>query len=148
MSNFVPKKEYLRRILLHNFIFKESAAEAHRRLATYGDHTLPETTCREGFRRLKNNDFVVEDKKCSGVPKTFEDKESDALDSCRAIAKLEESLGVGDTTVPKRLKVLGMILNQVHRVSYDFKQRNVERRLFRCEQFLQRQRGKGFYIVP
>ena len=48
MSNFVPKKkEYLRGIYLYYFIKKKSAAEAHRILVeSYGDHALPETTCR------------------------------------------------------------------------------------------------------
>ncbi|EFN82537.1 hypothetical protein EAI_16874, partial [Harpegnathos saltator] len=47
MSNFVPKKEYLRGILLHYFFQKDSAVEAHRILVeTYGDHALSETTCR------------------------------------------------------------------------------------------------------
>ena len=63
MSNFEPTKQHLRRILLHYFIKKKSAAEAHRILVeTYGDHALSETTCRDWFRRFKNNDFDVEDK--------------------------------------------------------------------------------------
>ncbi|KAG5315679.1 MOS1T transposase, partial [Pseudoatta argentina] len=38
MSIFVPNKVYLRGILLHYFIQKKSAAEAHRILVqTYGD---------------------------------------------------------------------------------------------------------------
>lgn len=80
MSNFVPKKEYLRGILLHYFFQKKSAAEAHRILVeTYGDHALSETTCRDWFRRFKNNDFDVEDKERSGAPKKFEDEELEAL---------------------------------------------------------------------
>jgi len=61
----VLKKEYLWRILLHSFIPKKSADEAHRILVeTYGDHTPSETTCRDWFKCLKNNDFDVEDKEC------------------------------------------------------------------------------------
>jgi len=68
MLSFVPKKEYLRGILLYYFIFKKSAAEAHRILAeTYDDHVLSEIRYRDSFRRSKNNDFDVEDKECSGV---------------------------------------------------------------------------------
>ncbi|EFN89521.1 hypothetical protein EAI_13198, partial [Harpegnathos saltator] len=41
---------------------KKSAAEVHRILVeTYCDHALSEATCRNWFRRLKNNDFDVED---------------------------------------------------------------------------------------
>ena len=47
MSDFVLKKVYLRRILLHYFIQKKSAAEAHKNFVkTYGDHSLLETACR------------------------------------------------------------------------------------------------------
>ena len=77
---FVPKKVYLRGILLHYFIQKKSAAEAHRIIVvTYGDHAPSKTTCRDWFRLLKNNDFDVENKERFGAPKKFEDKELTAL---------------------------------------------------------------------
>ena len=45
MSDFVPKKVYVCVILLHDFIQKKSAAEAHKILSeTYGNHALLETT--------------------------------------------------------------------------------------------------------
>lgn len=123
MSNFVPKKEYLRGILLHYFFQKKSAAEAHRILVeTYGDHALSETTCRDWFRRFKNNDFDVEDKERSGAPKKFEDEELEALldeDPCQTQNELAESLGVDHTTVAKRLKALGMIQKQGNWVPYE-----------------------------
>ena len=88
MSDFVPKKVYMRGILQHYFIQKKFAAEAHRILVeNYGNHALSETTCRDWFRHLKNNDFDVEDKERSGTPKKFEDDELEALlheDSCQA----------------------------------------------------------------
>ncbi|KAG5316079.1 MOS1T transposase, partial [Pseudoatta argentina] len=80
MSKFVPNKVYLRGILLHYFIQKKSAAEAHRILVqTYGDNALSDTTCRDWFRRFKNNDFALEDKERSGAPKKFQDKELEQL---------------------------------------------------------------------
>ena len=73
----MPNKVYLRDILLHNFIQNKSAAEAHRILVeTYGDKALSDTTCRDWFRRFKNNDFKLEDKERCGAPKKFEEKES------------------------------------------------------------------------
>ena len=62
---------YLWGILLHNFIQNKSAAEAHRILVeTYGGNALSDTTCREWFRRFKNNDFKLDDdKERSDVPK-------------------------------------------------------------------------------
>jgi len=67
--NFRAKKEYLRGILLHYFIFKKSAAEVEHRilLQTYGEHALSETT--DWFRHFKNNDFYVKDKEHSGATK-------------------------------------------------------------------------------
>ena len=80
MSNFVPKKESLREILLHYLTLKKSAAEAHGILfETYGQHALSEITCRDWFRCFKNNDFDFEDKERSGAPRKFEDKELEAL---------------------------------------------------------------------
>ncbi|KAG5307538.1 MOS1T transposase, partial [Pseudoatta argentina] len=71
---------YLRGILLHYFIRKKSAAEAHRILVqTYGDNALSDTTCRDWFRRFKNNDFQLEDKERSGAPTKFQDKELEQL---------------------------------------------------------------------
>ena len=58
MSAFVLNKVYLWGILLHYFTQNKSAAEAHRILVeTYGDNALSDTTCRDWFRRFKNNDL-------------------------------------------------------------------------------------------
>jgi len=71
----VPKEEYLRGILLYYFILKKSAAETHGILVeTYGDHALSEITCKNWFRRSKNNDFDVEDKKLSEHQKNLKMK--------------------------------------------------------------------------
>lgn len=144
----MPSKEYLRGILLHYFIQKKSAAEAHRILVdTYGEHALSETTCRDWFRRFKNNDFDLGDKERSGAPKKFEDEELEELlneDSCQTLTELAKSLRVDDTTVSKRLKALGMIQKQGHWVPYELKPRDVERRFLTCQLLLQRQKRKGF----
>lgn len=61
--SFIPKKEFLREILLHYFIQNKSASEAHRILVeTYGSHALSETTCTDWFKRFENNDFNFKDK--------------------------------------------------------------------------------------
>ncbi|KYM99711.1 Pleiotropic regulator 1 [Cyphomyrmex costatus] len=115
MSNFVPKKEHLREVLLFCFNLKKSAAESHRLLVeAYGEHALSETTCRDWFRKFKNNDFDVNDKKRSGQPKKFEDEELEALlqdDSCQTLKQLSEILNVDVSTVSKRIKIMGMMQN-------------------------------------
>lgn len=144
MLDFVPRKVYF----LHYFIQKKSAAEAHKILVeTYGDHALSETTCRDWFRRFKNNDFDVEVKERSGAPTMFADEILEALlheDSYQAQAELAESLRVDYTTVSKRLKALGMTQKQEHWLPYELKSRYVERRLVTCEQLLQQQKRKSF----
>lgn len=148
MSSFVPNKVYLRGILLHYFIQKKSAAEAHRiLLETYGDNALSDTTCRDWFRRFKNNDFDLEDKQRSGAPKKFEDEKLEELldqDRCQTLTEIGNTLQVDESTVSKRLKQLGMIQKQGHWVPYALKPRDVERRFLMCELLLQRQRRKGF----
>ncbi|KAG5319700.1 MOS1T transposase, partial [Pseudoatta argentina] len=120
---FVPNKMYLRGILLHYFIQKKSAAEAHRILVqTYGDNALSDTTCRDWFRRFKNNDFELEDKERSGAPKKFQDKELEQLldeDPSQTLSELGKILQVDESTVSKRLKGLGMIQKQGHWVPYE-----------------------------
>ncbi|KAG5323182.1 MOS1T transposase, partial [Pseudoatta argentina] len=123
MSIFVPNKVYLRGNLLHYFIQKKSAAEAHRILVqTYGDNALSDTTCRDWFRRFKNNDFQLEDKERSGAPKKFQDKELEQLldeDPSQTLSELGKILQVDESTVLKRLKGLGMIQKQGHWVPYE-----------------------------
>ena len=75
MSTFVLNKPYLRGILLHYFIQNKSATETHRILVeTCGDNALSDTTCRDWFRRFKNNDLKLEDKERSGAPKNVKTK--------------------------------------------------------------------------
>jgi len=51
---------------------------------------------------------------------------------------------VTQQAISKRLKAMGMIQKRGNWVPYELKLRNVERRLFACEQLLERQRRKGF----
>lgn len=148
MSTYKPNSRHLREILLFHFNMKKSAAEAHRVISsTYGDDTISERTCREWFQRFKSGDFVVEDRHSGGREKTFEDDELEALlneDSCQTQEQLAKSLGVTQQAVSKRLEQLGMIQKQGYWVPYQLKPRDVERRLFACEQLLERQKRKGF----
>ncbi|KAG5319477.1 MOS1T transposase, partial [Pseudoatta argentina] len=136
MSIFVPNKVYLRGILLHYFIQKKSAAEAHRILVqTYGDNALSDTTCRDWFRRFKNNDFELEDKERSGALKKFQDKELEQLldeDPSQTLSELGKILQVDESTVSKRLKGLGMIQKQGHWVPYELRYRLQLMRLSRA----------------
>ncbi|GBP10453.1 Inositol-3-phosphate synthase 1-B [Eumeta japonica] len=79
-------------ILLHYFTQKKSAAEAHRILA---DNALSDTTCKDWFRRFKNNDFQLEDKECFGAPKKFEDEKLEELldqDRCQTLTEFGKTL--------------------------------------------------------
>jgi len=51
---------------------------------------------------------------------------------------------VTQQVISKRLKAMGMIQKQGNWVPYELKPRDVEWRLFACEQLLERQRRKGF----
>ena len=62
MSGFIPNKHHLREVLLHNFIAKKSAAETYHLLVDiFGEHALSNTTCKEWFRRFKNDDFDIQE---------------------------------------------------------------------------------------
>ncbi|EGI67886.1 Mariner Mos1 transposase, partial [Acromyrmex echinatior] len=148
MSVYEPNSRHLREILIFCFNMKKSVTEAHRMLPnTYDEAAISERTCREWFQRFKNDDFDVEDRHSGGKEKVFEDAELEALlnqDSCQNQKELARSLGVTQQVISKRLKVMGMIQKQGNWVPYELKPRDVERRLFACEQLLERQRRKGF----
>ena len=106
---------------------------------------INEKTCREWFQRFKNGDFdvegriAVEEKRFSKMQnwrhylsKTRVKIKKNWHDHCEWLNK------------PKRLKAMGMIQKQGNWGPYEFKQRDVERRLFACEQLLEKQRRKGF----
>jgi len=58
--------------------------------------------------------------------------------------ELARLLGVTQQAISKRLKAMGMIQKQGNWVQYELKPRDVEWRLFACEQLLEKQRRKGF----
>ncbi|VVC30765.1 Transposase, type 1,Winged helix-turn-helix DNA-binding domain [Cinara cedri] len=87
---------------------------------TYGERYISERTCREWFHKFKND-----------------------ADSCRTQRELANLLGVTQHAISHRLKCLGMIQKLGHWVPYELKPRDIERRLFTCEQ-LQQQNRKGF----
>jgi len=113
MSNFIPNKHHLREVLLHYFIAKKSAAETYRLLVdVYSEHALSNTTCKEWFRRFKNDDFDIEYREHGKPPKKFEDAELEELlaeDSCQTQSKLVAALNVDRSTVAKRLQAIGMV---------------------------------------
>ena len=79
----------------------------------------------------------------------FEDKELEEIldeDRSQTLTELGKTLRVDESTVSKRLKVLGMIQKQGHWVPYELKPRDVEPRFITCELLLQRQKRKGFFL--
>ena len=78
MSEFIPKKQHLREVLLHYFILKKSAVETHRLLVDiYGEIDIngdapSKTSCKEWFRRFNSGDFDERDKEREGAPKDAE----------------------------------------------------------------------------
>jgi len=148
MSAYEPNSRHLREVLIFCFNMKKSAAEAYRMLLnTYGEASISGRTCQEWFQRFKNGDFDVEDRHGDGREMVFEDAELEALldqDSCQTQQELAKSLGVTLEAIAKCLKSMGMIKKQGNYVPYKLKPRDVERRLFACEQLLARQKRKGF----
>ena len=74
MSDFVPNNRLLRKVLIFFSHSKKTMAEAHRELQkVYGDAASSETTCHDWFRRFKDGDFDVDDRRRQGRPKAFKD---------------------------------------------------------------------------
>lgn len=148
MSNFVPKKEHLREVLLHYFILKKTAAETFRiLLEAYGEHRPSETTCRDWFRRFKNGDFDVKDKERSGPPKKLQDDELQALldeDATQTQKQLAYALNVDHSTISIRLHAMGKIQKAGKWVPHELNERQQENRKVVCEMLLQRHERKSF----
>ena len=98
MSNFGPEKVFLRRVLLHYFNIKKTAAESRRILVeVYGEHASGEWMCQKWFARFKSGDFGLEDEERPGQPKKFEDEELETLldeDCWQTQEEPAESMGV------------------------------------------------------
>lgn len=148
MSTFVPTKRHLREALLLCFNLKKSPTDGYQMLLeVYGKHAPSRSTCEFWFRRFKNGDFDTEDKERSGRPEMFEDADLEAIldqDQCQTQEQLAESLGVNQSSVCRRLKVMGMIQKQGNWLPYDLQPRDIERRLFACEELLKRCQRKRF----
>lgn len=148
MSVYVPNSRHLREALIFCFNMKKSASEAHQMLSnTYGKTIISERTCRNWYERFRSGDFQVEDRHSGGRDRAFEDEEVEALlneDSCQSQTELAQSLGVTQQAVSKRLSDLGMIQKAGNWLPSELKPRDIERRLFACEQLLERHKRKGF----
>ena len=78
----------------------------------YGHNAPSESTCRQWFRRFKNHNFDLEDKKHEGAPKIFEDEDLEAIfdeDPCPSETQLAEALNVTQQCISKRLHRIGMV---------------------------------------
>ncbi|GBP43140.1 Mariner Mos1 transposase [Eumeta japonica] len=96
-------------------------AEAHQLLVeAYNEAALSERTCREWFQKFKNDDFDVEDKDRSEMPKNYEDAELKELlekDSSQTQNEheLALTLEVTQKAVSHRLKSLEIIHKQAQK---------------------------------
>ena len=109
----MPNSHHLRKVLLHYFISKKTAAESHRILVTvYGEHALSETTCRDWFRRFKSDDFDLSNKDRGKPTKKIEDAELQALldeDSTQIPKQLAKAFGVDQGIISRCLHAIEKI---------------------------------------
>lgn len=103
-----PKKSFLRKLLLHFFIMRETAYDCHSKLFdVYGDQVPAEKTCKEWFKRFRSGNFDLNDENRSGRAKKFEDAELEAIlkDKTKKSQKeIADMLGVTQQTISHRLK--------------------------------------------
>ena len=145
MSNSVPEKMFLRRVLLHYINMKKTSAESHRILVeVYREHALAERTCQKWFARFKSGDFGLEDEESPRQPKKYEDEVLLDEDCCQTQEELAESLGVTQAAILKRLKAAEYIQKQGNWVPHELKPRDVERRFCMSEMLLERHKKKSF----
>ena len=133
----MPKFEPTKRNLLESMLFcihlKKSASGCHRLLVeAYSNHIPKVQTVENWYRRFKNGDFDLENKERLGQPKKFECTELEAFidqGPCVMLEMMAGELNLDVSTVSKRLKAMGVIQRQGHRVPYQLKPRDIERHL-------------------
>ena len=138
----------MREALLFCFNLKKSAAESHRMLVeAYGDNALSDTTCRDWFRRFKDGNFDLSDKKRENRPRKVEDHELQALldqDDTQSQKMLAEQLGVTQPAISMRLHAMGKIQKLGKWVPHELTERQQEKRKTTCEILLQKHDRKSF----
>nr|KAF6378977.1 hypothetical protein mMyoMyo1_009847 [Myotis myotis] len=147
MSNFVPKKEHWREVLIHYFILKKSAAESYRILwEAYGEHAPSQDTCERWSKCFKSDGFYVKDKE-PGQPKKFEDQKLQALldeDACQTKKQLAERLNIVHQTISNCLQAMGKILKERKWVPHQLNERQMENRKVISKMLLQWHKRKSF----
>lgn len=148
MSNYEPKKQHLREVLLHYFFLKKSAAETHRILMeVYRDHAPADQTCRWWFARFKSGDFGTEDKERPGQPKKFEDEDLEELldeDPCQTQKELAMGLNVDRATVSRRLRAMGKIRKLGKWVPHQLSENQLRARIEACRKHLKELKKHSF----
>lgn len=103
-----PKRNFLRKLLLHSFNMNETTFECFDNLfKVYGDQVPSEKTCKIWFKRFKNNNFVLNEEKRSGRKKKFEDINLDLLlneKMKKSQKEIADLLGVTKQAVSYRIK--------------------------------------------
>ena len=103
----------MRETLLFCFNLNKSAAESHRMLVeAYGDSALSGTTCRDWFRRFKDSNFDLSDKKRENRPRKVEDYQLQAFldeDDTQSQIMVVEQLGITQPTIFMRLRAMGNV---------------------------------------
>ena len=101
---------------------------------------------RDWFRRFQNGDFDLSNKDRGKPPKKIEDVELQALlaeDSTQTLKKLAKALGVDQGTI-FRCYAIGKIQKEEKSVSYELKERDIERQKTTCEILFDRFKRNSF----
>ena len=91
----------MREALLFCFNLKKSAAESHRMLVETMLYRR-QTTCRDWFRRINDDNFDLSDKKRENRPRKVEDCQLQALldeDDTQSQKMLAEQLGISQAAI-------------------------------------------------
>ena len=101
----------------------------------YGEAAISERTCREWFQRLKNGDFDVEDRH-NGGREVFEDAELEVLleQNSSKSRRIDTIIGSDSTSHFKTPQSHGNDSEARKLGATRIEARDVERRLFACEQ--------------
>jgi len=95
-----------------------------------GDNASSETTCKDWFRRFKDDNFDLSDKKRENRLRKIEDCQLQALldeDNTQSQKMLAEQLGISQVAISMRLHAMGKVQKIGKWVPHELNDRQMER---------------------
>lgn len=143
-----PDMKHLRHCMLYEFWAGKNATQASEAICSvYGDGAISDRVCRKWFEKFRCGNYDLDDEDRSGRPPELDTDDLEALlvqDPAQSSVSLAITLGVNQSTVLRRLHVMGKIQKTGKWVPHKMTEINVLQRLNTCSFLKSRFKKKDF----